>query len=195
MATPAQMFDNELNGVKVFYPGRPWVLDKVLPLSQNDIDNNLALVKAGCGAHGINDGGQVKWALGGPAASLVSAPVPHLLFQNATDFDVVGDDGNLIGSENVKAGGGQGVPRIMGMSVTMGAEVESTAYVAGVYATGDVLVVHDAADADLGKLEVYDGIATGVILVGVVSDGLIDNEHKLNGAKRLRFQTIFQIVP
>lgn len=177
MSKPAQMFDHELNGVKGFYPGMPWVVDKAIDLD-GTVDETT--VKAGMVAH--QDPTSKKFKLGIGTVSTTSHPIPVILFQNGTDFDVVGDDGNIIGA----AEGGQS-PRLSGLVVNQGAEVESTEYDSAVYAPGDLLT----AGSD-GKIEKYSGTGASTIL-GVVSDGVRDSEHS-NAIKLLRFHTVYVIA-
>jgi len=174
MATPAQMFDNELNGVKGFYPGQPWIVDKAVDLDSS-VDETT--VKAGMVAHIDTTSGDFKLGTGTTTAQ--SAPMPFILFQNGTDFDVVGDDGNFVGQ-------GSATPRLMGLATCQGAEVESTAYDSGTYTSGDLLV----SGAD-GNLEIV-GASGAATICGVVSDGEVTSEHS-NAISLLRFHTVFQL--
>lgn len=172
--TPDQMFTHELNGVKGFYPGMPWVVDKAVDL---DTTVTAADVQAGMVAHQDPTSKNLKLGVGTVTAT--RAPMPLILFQGGDDFDVLGDDGNFVGATS---DGYLGRP--MGLAVNMGAEVETTEYDSGTYTSGDLLT----AGSD-GKVEAFNGTDATTVL-GVVSDGESTSEHD-SSITLLRFHTVY----
>lgn len=177
MATPDQMYDHELNGVKGFVPGQNWVVDKAVDL---DSSVNAANVEAGMVAH--MDPTSKKFKLGCATPTAIFAPVPFFLFQGGQDFDVLGDDGNMVGATSAGY-----ASRLMGLAAVQGAEIESTEYDSGTYTPGTLLT----GGTD-GKLEVTPDNTSAVIICGSVTDGVITSEHE-SGVARLRFHTCFVI--
>jgi len=167
------MFDHELNGVKGFQPAMPWIVDKAV-----DLDSAVTpgSVKAGMVMH--QDPTSKKFKLGAGVISATVAQMTYFVFQNGTDFDVIGDDFNLVGASS----GGQ-VGRVMGVASNQAAELETTEFETGTYTPGKLLI----AGAD-GKLENYASGAA--ILLGVVTDGVAVSEHS-NGINVLRFHSIW----
>jgi len=184
MSTPAQMYTYELNGVKALIPGSPWVVDKTLKLKSSVTASD---VKAGMVVSISSDGSNLSpdsrtWQLGTGTSAATNAPLPFLLFQNGTDFDVVGDDGNFTGATST--GTTQG--RLTAFACNMGAEVESTAYNTGTtFAPGDLLVSSGA-----GVLNKSAGTTGRYTILGVVSDGTVYSEHS-TAVKFLRFHTCY----
>lgn len=184
MSTPAQMYTYELNGVKALVPGAPWVVDKTLKLASG-VDPTT--VKAGMvvsitGGTSLNPDSRT-WQLGTGTSGIQNAPMPFLLFQNGTDFDVVGDDGNFTGA--TLTGTTQG--RLTAFCCNMGAEVETTAYNTGTsFLTGDLLISNSS-----GVIQKATG--TGPLrqtILGVVSDGTVYSDHS-RSITLLRFHTCF----
>ena len=173
MSSPAQMFDHELNGVKGFQPGMPWIVDKAV-----DLDDAVTAtdVKAGMVMH--QDPTSKKFKLGAGTVSGTVAQMTYFVFQNGDDFDVLGDDGNIVGAQSA----GQ-VGRLMGVASNQAAELETTEYDSGTYTPGKLLI----AGTD-GKLELY--VSGAAILVGTVTDGVITSEHS-SAISLLRFHSIW----
>lgn len=169
---PAQMFDNILDSPKG-WPS-PYALDKAIGLDGSVTHTD---VKAGMGVHVDPSSGLAK--LGGGTNSATRAPVIFFVFQNGDDFDVVGDHGNMTGA----LASGRG-PVLMGLSCTGALELETSAYVTGTYAPGDLLDVNSS-----GELKVVTAQETSVVC-GVVSDGTVDYEHTPS-SKVLRFYTTY----
>lgn len=146
---PAQMFDFELNQKKG-WPS-PYAVDYSAEYA--------------AGVTGVTAGMVISLDANGAFVRGLSRDQAMAIFalQNMADFDVLSDVGNVSG------GTGSGL-------VACGAyELQTTEFVAGVYAPGDPLTVHAAADADEGKLEV--GTEYAVPIVGVVSAGVTTSEH------------------
>lgn len=172
----AQMYDNELQGLKGFYPGQPWVVDKTLPVESG------VTVLAGQVVHIKSDSsGGFVWGLGSGTTGNTSAPIPFLAMQNSTDFDVVGDIGtdgtyNIVGAERGANDAAAGVsqPNLSALACTFAAEVEvnSSAFDAAALTTGDLLV--SGVDGKLEKKGTSIPSGSGVTVCGVVSDCSVD---------------------
>jgi len=171
MAKPAQMFDSELNGTKGLYPAMPWVVDKAVDLDSTIMDSPTNLAKVKAGRVVTIDPTSKRFILGLGTITTTKHPMPFVLFQNGSDFDVVGDDGNMVGAAP------QGVlrGRPMGIATCTSAEVETTEYVAATYVPGEMLI----SDSD-GKWTKYvSGASTicGVVSDGPNSDGTVNSPH------------------
>lgn len=195
MSRPNQMFTYELNPLKG-WPS-PFALDKVANLSASETDPTL--VKAGM-VVSLDSNKTFVRGLGVPTR--LKAAMPVYLLNSATDYDVVGDDGNIVGaipwsSNNYTVV--QGVvtantyvrARMSGLVATGGYELETTAYVTTTnFATGDLLS-DDATNPGLlnnvAALSEYNGKA-GTTICGVVSDGVAANS---NGVSVLAFWPVF----
>ena len=159
MSTPAQMFDHELNPVKG-WPS-PYAVDKAAEYVAAD-DSEVAYR-----GQVVSLNAQAKFQLG-----LECAAMPIFLLNTSTDFDVVGDDGNLVGN-------GSGIPKMSGLVAVSGLELESTEFDStGSYAPNDKLTAGAPGDADAGVIKA--GTAYEDTICGVVSDGVVQNEFKKN---------------
>ncbi|HUU96401.1 MAG TPA: hypothetical protein VM487_11725 [Phycisphaerae bacterium] len=147
---PGQMFDHELNEKK----GWP---------SPYAVDYSAAYA---AGVTGALAGSVVSLDLNGAfVRGLPTAGgMAIFLLQNQSDFDVSSDVGNISG------GVGSGL-------VACGAyELQTTEFVAAVYAPNDRLTVENSAvSADYGKLKAGTEYVDDI--VGVVSAGQTDSEH------------------
>lgn len=173
------MFTNLLDGLKGFNRGSPWVVDKVL--TKNSGESNA--IKAGTVLYQYN---ATTWKVGQPAVTTTYAPVPFLAIQNDTDFDVVGDDGNIVGANS----SGTQLANISAVSCAQHAEFESTCYDTGVtstlYTPGKLLTSNGS-----GKPTLFSGTGTAVIL-GVVSDGVVTTARS-RAVTALRFHSVYAI--
>ena len=154
--TPAQMFDHTLDAKKG-WPS-PYALDKTKEIATGEagimsgmvvhIDPTTDKIKRGCPWN-------ANWAA-----------MPIFAFPNQKDFDVSSDVGNISGGS------------LVGLVGVGAYELESTEYIGLGYNPNIPLTVHNAADADQGKL-VATTLATTDLIVGVVSDkGPLTNEYK-----------------
>ena len=158
MSKPAQMYDHELNPVKG-WPS-PYAVDKSadMVLGEDEVAYRGQVASLNSNA---------KFQLG-----LECAAMPIFLLNTSKDYDVVGDDYNLVGN-------GTGVPRMSGVVAIGGYEVESTEYdEASVYAPNDALTAGAPGAADAGVLQ--PGELYADTICGVVSDGTAMNEFKRN---------------
>jgi len=145
--TPDQMYDHELN------PRKGWP-------SPYAVDYAAAYAT---GVTGVNAGMCCSLdANGAFKLGVDDADMGIFIFQNQTDFDVLSDVGNISG------GIGSGL-------VACGAyELQTTEFVAGVYAPNDPLTAA-LVGANAGLLQV--GTPYSDPIVGVVSSGQSDSEH------------------
>ena len=162
MSRPAQMFDHYLDARKG-WPS-PYAVDKAAELV--DVDTTVVA-------------GQVM-SLDANARfdhGLVENGVAIFAIQNDDDFDVVSDDGGLVG-------GAGGRPKMSGL-VALGAfELESTEYdTNGVYLPNTPLTSPAHGVANAGRLEV--GVVYTDTICGIVSDGEVTSENY--GVSVLRF--------
>lgn len=159
MSKPAQMYDHELNPVKG-WPS-PYAVDKHADMVL--VDDDEVAYRGQVASLNSN----AKFQLG-----LECAAMPIFLLNSSTDYDVVGDDYNLVGS-------GSGIPRMSGIVAVGGYEVESTEYdSAETYLPNDCLTAGAPGDADAGVLK--PGTMYADTICGVVSDGILQNEFKKN---------------
>ena len=184
MASPAQMFDSELNGTKALYPGQPWVVDKTVDLDTTVMASPTELAKVKPGRVVSISPTTQKFIVGPGSITGTRCPMPFVLFQGGSDFDVVGDDGNFTGA--APQGALRGRPT--GFATCMAAEVETTEYVDATYAPGDLLI----SDSD-GKWTKY--VSGAACLIGVVStgenaDGTTTSVHKAS-KKLLRLFMVY----
>jgi len=151
MSTPAQMFDHELNALKG-WPS-PYAVDKVANLYSGDA------VIAGQ-VMSLEVGGSFR-----PGLAVDSVGIFAL--QNSTDFDVVSDDGGMVG-------GPGGVARMSGL-VALGAyELESTEFDSSkTYNPNALLTSPVPGAANAGRLTL--GTKWTDTVCGVVSDGVVTN--------------------
>ncbi len=196
MSKPAQMFTHELNGLKGFSPGMPWVVDKKLDLDSSATAANFLAGRLVYVSTDTANATKYVWKQGAMVvdntSSTYSAPLPYILFQNYSDFDVVGDDFNIVGSAagaNATTGGVQ-TSGVMGVCVAQCAEIETTEYTATTYLPGDLLT--SASDGKWVKAG-----TTKQVICGVVSGGIVGNSIQLNqattgpGPNLLRIVTCF----
>ena len=187
--TPAQMFTNELNGVKGFFPGQAWVVDKALPLASGETAANAL---AGRVVH-INSSGEFE--LGGGAPTVATAPMTFLLFNSNDDFDVVGDLGNLVGAQPTTGSGGTGTGEyasvLTGVCTAQAAEVESTEFDTGdTFTPGACLVGADTTG--IINTEATVTASAPLTIIGTVSsEGEFTNDH---GVGVVRFYTMFHPI-
>jgi hypothetical protein len=186
MATPAQMFDHELNPVQG-WPSQS-ALDKVANLTTAD-----DTIQAGMGMY-LNTAG--TWVIGGPTSTTTVAPVVHFAFQNQGDFDTTSDDGNTAGHT---------IGRLMGLSCTGAYELETTEFVTDsvTYVPGTFLTAIKNGTTGEGTLTPATYGDAGIVICGVVSDIGRDYRHQINspasegystnenGTATLRFYTCY----
>jgi len=154
MSTPAQMYDHELNPVKG-WPS-PYAVDKHADYSGDDTAYRGQVVS-------LDSNGNFQ-------LGLECAAMPIFLLNTSTNYDVVGDDYNLVGS-------GSGIPRMSGLVAVSGLEVESTEYDSDQnYNPNDTLTAGAPGAADAGVIK--PGTAYTDTICGVVSDGVLTNEFQ-----------------
>lgn len=157
MSTPAQMFDNDLNPVKG-WPS-PYAVDKAADVADSDVAITRGSVMS------LDASGNFALGLAVDAMAIFA-------LNNSNDFDVVGDDGNLVGN-------GTSTPRMSGLVAVGAYELESSAFdTAGSYAPNSLLTSPVPGAADAGELQA--GTKFTDTICGVVSDGAITNENSLN---------------
>ena len=156
MSKPAQMYDHELNAVKG-WPS-PYAVDKCL-----DLVGDKTCYRGMVMSINNND----KFVVG-----LYCGAMPIFALETSTDFDVVGDDGNLVGGAN-------GTPHMSGLVAVSGLEVESTEYdKAENYPPNTKLTAGEPGAVDAGVIK--PGVPYADTICGVVSDGVQSNEFKKN---------------
>lgn len=177
MATPRQMFDNMLDGIKG-WPS-PYALDKHGNVADGE-DTILPGQVISLNANG-------RFQLG-----LECNAMPIFAWPRSDDFDVVGDDGNLVGAGNGSPTDGAPIPNIMGLVATGSYEVQSTEYdSAETYAPNTPLTAGVPGAADEGTIKpTSDGNFYGETVCGVVSDGVVGSEHS-HAINLLQFWTVF----
>lgn len=181
MSKPNQMFTHELNGLKGFSPGMPWVVDKKLDIDSAATQSNFLAGRLAYVAQDTNNSSKIVWKQGTALldnTSNYNAPLYYVLFQNYNDFDVVGDDGNVVGAAAgvTSVLGGSQAGGIMGVCVAQCAEIETTEYTAGTYVPGDLLI-----SGSTGSWTKWGG-TTKQVICGVVSQGIVGNSIQLNQA-------------
>ncbi len=181
MSKPNQMFTHELNGLKGFSPGMPWVIDR-----KHDIDSAATASNFLAGSlvylsTDTNNSSKFVWKQGTALldnTSAYNAPLYFVLFQNYNDFDVLGDDGNIVGATsgaNATTGGTQ-AGGVMGLFVGQVSEIETTEFVNTTYAPGDLLI-----SGATGKWTKWAG-TTKQVICGAVTGGVVGNSINLNQA-------------
>lgn len=156
MSKPAQMYDHELNPVKG-WPS-PYAVDKSLDLAGSAVCNRGMVMS-------INNNG--KFVVG-----LYCGAMPIFALNSSGDFDVRGDDGNLVGGAN-------GAAHMSGLVAISGLEVESTEFDSGSnYNPNTTLTAGEPDAADAGVIK--PGTAYSDTICGVTSDGVLTNEFKKN---------------
>jgi hypothetical protein len=155
MSKPDQMFDHVLDAIKG-WPS-PYAVDKHADLANGEVVIRGMVMS-------MNASQQFE-------AGLFCGAMPVFALQNSTDFDVVGDDGNLVGST--------GLARMSGLVAVGGYEVETTEYDAtAAYAPNDCLTSPEPGEANAGRLE--KGVAYTDTICGVVSNGALTNENRIS---------------
>lgn len=165
MSTPEQMWSHELNPVKGWWDEH--ALDKSADILLTDGD----VLRAGMV---MSLGADAKFRKG-----LGCGDMAIFALQNSFDFDVVSDDGGLVGS----GGGGSGspVPRVSGLVAVGGYELQSTEFDT---AYRDMLVPNLAltaggpGEADAGLLK--PGTPYSDTICAVCSDGVKVNENAVD---------------
>lgn len=176
MSTPVQMFDQMLDALKG-WPA-PHALDKSLDLAAGEPDVVAGRVLS------VNSNG--KFQLG-----LECNAMPIFAWQKSTDFDVVGDDGNLVGSGGGDPLGGEPIPKLSGLVATGAYELQTTEFdAAETYAPNTPLTAGAPGAADAGTIKpTSDGNFYGETVCGVVSDGVGASEN--HGINLLNFWPVF----
>lgn len=176
MTTPVQMFDNMLDALKG-WPS-PYALDKSVDLAAGEPTVVAGRVLS------LNASG--KFQLG-----LACNAMPIFAWQKSTDFDVVGDDGNLVGSGGGDPTGGSPVPKLSGLVATGAYELQSTEFDATqAYAPNAPLTAGAPGAADAGVIKpAAGGNFYGETVCGVVSDGVGASEN--HGIDLLTFWSVF----
>jgi hypothetical protein len=154
------MYTNELNPLKG-WPS-PYAVDKTAEVADPSVTINNGSVMS------LDAAGDFELGLNLDAVAIFA-------LQNSDDFDVVGDDGNLVGA----SASGTQTAKMSGL-VALGAyELESTEYLtSGTYAPNDPLTSPVPGAANAGTLQV--GVAYTNTICGVVSDGVVANERAIN---------------
>jgi hypothetical protein len=156
MSTPAQMFDHELNGLKGW--PNPYAVDKHANLKEGDtvIAGQVMCLDANADFNvGLTENAMAIFAL-----------------QNSDDFDVISDDGGLVG-------GGQDIPRMSGLVAVGAFELESTEFnSSSTYNPNTPLTSPAPGAANAGRLDV--GVVYTDTICGVTSDGVVSNERAIS---------------
>ena len=208
-----QMIAHELNPLKG-WPS-PYAVDKVLEVNVGD-GSGVTITAANAALYFV--AGKVatqaengKLVLGVTALDDDVCPMPIFVFPNAKDFDVIGDEGNMVGMNTAGVnfaytGGGTSPftqrPLVVGLVACGAYELETTEWVAadssdltpGRLLTGVEYDDTNATTLDAsGRLGVAT-VETDAVICGVVSDGLITSEFvtaPTSAAQRLRFWPVF----
>ena len=159
MAKPAQMFDHELNPVKG-WPS-PYGVDKAATLSADETEAVL-----GGSVMSLDVEGEFRLGL------YVDA-MPIFALQNSTDFDVVSDDGGMVGNAD-------GTAKMSGLVAVGSYELESTEYDSLLtFNPNDALTSPVPGAADAGLLTA--GVPYTDTICGVVSaPGPVANERQVD---------------
>jgi len=170
------MFDQMLDAIKG-WPS-PYALDKAVDLVAGSPEVVAGRV--------LSMNASAKFQLG-----LECNAMPIFAWQSSTDFDVVGDDGNLVGSGGGDPTGGEPVPKLSGLVATGSYELQSTEFDAtGSYAPNAPLTAGAPGAADAGIIKLTaDGNFYGETVCGVVSDGVNASEN--HGINLLTFWSVF----
>jgi len=151
MSTPNQVFDHILEAIKG-WPS-PYAVDKHAVVKTDEVLR----------------GGMVACldASGKLQAGLSEGAMGIFVRQNSDDYDVTGDDGNIVGARGA----------VMSGLVAVGAyELESTEFVEGpTYLPNMVLTSAEPGDDDAGLLAI--GTAYVDTICGVCSEGSVTNER------------------
>lgn len=178
MANPAQMYDHELNVVKGALIGQPWTVDKTLAsgITSTSLNAGMAMYQSAT---------TKQWVLGAAPVTGTSAPIQFFAFQNGTDYDVLGDSGNITGASLTTPGALAG--RVVGISCAHHSELETTEYDTGTaeidWVPGTLLIAMAS-----GKITRY--VSGAKVILGVCSDGLATSEHS-RSLKLMRFHSVY----
>ena len=157
MSNPAQMYDHELNPVKG-WPS-PYAVDKAADVA---LESASQVIYRG---QVMSLNAAAKLQLG-----LDCGAMPIFALNTSTDYDVVSDDGGLVGASD-------GGPRMSGLVAVGGLEVESTEYDSTEsYAPNAALTAGAPSASDAGVIK--NGEAYTDTICGIVSDGTFINEFK-----------------
>lgn len=158
MSTPAQMFDNGLDAPKG-WPS-PYAVDKAACLSADETGTVVAGMVCSLDA-------SAEFRLG-----LYASAMAIFVRQNAADFDVVSDDGGMVGCTDA-------LPKLAGLVAAGAYELESTEFnTAGTFNPNTPLTSPVPAAANAGRLDV--GVNYTDTICGVVSDGVVTNERSVD---------------
>jgi hypothetical protein len=158
MSTPAQIFDHELNPVKGWGADIN-VVDKVAALSST----SSAITEGDVCS--LNASGEMQLGLASQGMAIFA-------MNSSTDFDVIGDDGNITGMRNDSD---EIAASMSGLVAIGGYELETTEFdTTETYAPNTLLTAGAPGDADEGQLG--PGVAYVDDICGVVSDGSRTNE-------------------
>lgn len=154
MSKPPQMFDHVLDHLKG-WPS-PYALDKSADVADGETIIQGQVMSLDANANFV--------------AGLVCGGVAVFALNGSSDFDVVGDDGNLVG-------GGTATARQSGLVALGPFELESTEYdTADTFAPNDVLTSPEPGQSNAGRIQL--GVAFTDTICGVVSDGTLLNENR-----------------
>jgi hypothetical protein len=201
-----QMINHELNPLKG-WPS-PYALDKTLEVSIAAANSSTAITLADAKTYFVS--GKVatqtstgRLVLGCQDHAAGVCPMPIFIFPNAKDFDVVGDDGSIVGmnvgpvlaANGANAGfnwttGGGGTPFVQrplvtGLVATGGYELETTEYydatpsttfVPGRLLEGKVWTTTNPQTKDQSGKLISATVDKNTTICGVVSDGLVKSE-------------------
>jgi len=158
MSTPAQMYDHGLDAPKG-WPS-PYAVDKSACLSA---DETGAVVAGMVCSLDVN--AELRLGLAANAMAI-------FIRQNASDYDVVSDDGGLVGCSDA-------LPKLAGLVAAGAYELESTEFnSAGSFVSNDALTSPLPGVANAGRLD--EGTVYVDTICGVVSDGVVTNERSVD---------------
>jgi hypothetical protein len=158
MSSPAQMFDHGLDAPKG-WPS-PYAVDKAACLSADETGTVVAGMVCSLDAN-------AELRLG-----LTESAMAIFIRQNATDFDVVSDDGGLVGCTDAR-------PKMAGLVAKGAYELETTEFnTAGTFNPNTPLTSPAPGVANAGRLDV--GVIYTDTICGVASDGVITNERSVD---------------
>lgn len=174
------MYNNHVNLLKGAKPGQPWAVDKATTKKSGE-----GTITAGTVIH-LDPAADANpsWKRGLPTPTATSAPVPFIAWLNDTDFDAVGDSGNIVGAPE---SGTTQQPVITGMCLAQPSEIETPNFQAGSYSPGDLLTCTAA-----GVVKPATGSADEIV-IGVVTDGVLESPYD-STQDVLRFISTFQIM-
>lgn len=168
MATPEQMYTHELNPIKGWWDEHALdkAADTILGADETRINGGMVM--------SLNAAAKFQ-------KGLACAAVAIFAIQASDSFDVVGDDGNMVGSGGGDPVGGTPIPKMSGLVAFGGYELESTEFDADqldAYVPNATLSAGLPGAANAGLL--VPGQRYVDTVCGVVSDGVVSNEHKID---------------